>query len=51
MGGVRRRSDQDEIEQTRTDELAFLRKMRERASKSLGRVRSRSGTSSSPFPP
>jgi hypothetical protein len=33
----------------RSDELAFLRKMRERASKSLVRVRSRSGSSSSRF--
>ncbi len=49
--GGRRRSDQDALEETLREQLVFLREMRERALKSMSRVRSRSGSSSSPSPP
>jgi hypothetical protein len=49
MGGRARRSNQDELEQTRRDHLAFLKGMTEHAVTALRQLPKRSGsTSSSP---
>jgi hypothetical protein len=47
MGGHPRRSVQDELEQTRKDQLAFLRGMKEHANTALRRLPKRSASASS----
>ena len=49
VGTKRRRSYEDEIERTRSDGLAFLRRIRQHAASSLSRLPTRSPRSSSPL--